>query len=62
MIDAQKVVLPEQDLLDPEVTPKAKRRIFNVAYKKKVLAEVEILSPGFVDSEPRSRCRTGGQP
>jgi hypothetical protein len=31
MSDAQKVVLVERDLPDPEVTPKAKRRIFNAA-------------------------------
>jgi hypothetical protein len=31
MIDAQKDVLVDPDLPDPEVTPKAKRRIFNTA-------------------------------
>jgi transposase-like protein len=44
MIDAQKDVLVEQDLPDSEVTPKAKRRIFNAAYKKKILAEVEAAA------------------
>jgi hypothetical protein len=42
MIEAQKDVLVERDLPDPEVTPKAKRRIFKAAYKKRILAEVEV--------------------
>jgi transposase len=44
MIDAQKDVLVEPDLPDPEVTPKAKRRIFNAADKKKIFAEVEAAA------------------
>jgi hypothetical protein len=44
MIDAQKVVLLERDSPDPEVTPKAKRGIFNAPYKKKILAEVEAAA------------------
>jgi len=44
MIEAQKDVLVEQDLPDPEVTPKAKRRTFKAAYKKRILAEVEAAA------------------
>ena len=44
MIEAQKDVLVEQDLPDPQVTPKAKRRIFKAAYKKRILAEVEAAA------------------
>jgi transposase len=45
MIEGQKaVVLPERDSQDPEVTPKAKRRIFDAPYKKKILAEVEAAA------------------
>lgn len=29
---------------DPEVTPKAKRRIFSASYKKKILAEVDAAA------------------
>ena len=29
---------------DPEVTPKAKRRSFSAAYKKKILAEVDAAA------------------
>ena len=44
MIDGQKDVLAKQDLPDPEVTRKAKRRIFKAAYKKRILAEVEAAA------------------
>jgi transposase len=44
MIEAHKDVLVEGDLPDPEVTPKAKRRIFKAAYKKRILAEVEAAA------------------
>jgi transposase-like protein len=39
--EGQKVVLPGSDLPDPEVTPKAKRRSFSAAYKKRILTEVD---------------------
>ena len=44
MIDGQKAGLSETASPDPEVTPKAKRRIFSAAYKKKILAEVEAAA------------------
>jgi transposase len=44
MINVQKAVLVGLDLPGPEVTPKAKRRIFNAAYKKKIIAEVEAAA------------------
>jgi transposase len=44
MIEARKDVLVERDLPDPEVTPKAKRRIFKAAYKKRILAEIEAAA------------------
>jgi len=44
MIEAQKDVLVERDVPDSEVTPKAKRRIFKAAYKKRILAEVEAAA------------------
>jgi hypothetical protein len=46
MIEARKDVLVERDLPDPEVTPKARRRIFKAAYKnkKRILAEVEAAA------------------
>ena len=34
MIEARKDVLVERDLPDPEVTPKAKRRIFKREFEK----------------------------
>jgi transposase-like protein len=40
MIDGQRRTAPP----DPEVTPKAKRRIFTAAYKKKILAETEAAA------------------
>ena len=39
MVKGVSVVTP-----DPEVTPKAKRRIFSAAYKKKILAEVDAAA------------------
>lgn len=44
MIEGQKAGLPEVDSPDPEVTPKAKRRIFSAPYKKKILAEVDAAA------------------
>ena len=41
MTEGQKSGLAETESPDPEVTPKAKRRIFRAPYKKKILAEVE---------------------
>jgi transposase len=44
MIEGHKaVVLPERNSQDQEVTPKAKRRIFNASYKK-ILSEVEAAA------------------
>jgi transposase len=40
--EGQRVVLPGTGLRDPEVTPKAKRRSFSAAYKRKILAEVDV--------------------
>jgi transposase-like protein len=40
MIDAQRRTASP----DPEVTPKAKRRIFAAAYKKKILAEADAAA------------------
>jgi hypothetical protein len=37
MIEVQKDVWVERDLLDTEVTGKAKRRIFKAVYKKRFL-------------------------
>jgi transposase len=42
MIDGQKVVVSCRP--DPEVTPKAKRRVFSASYKKKILAEIEAAA------------------
>ena len=39
MSNGQKVASPASVAPDPEVTPKAKRRSFSAAYKKKILAE-----------------------
>jgi transposase-like protein len=44
MIEGQKYGLAEAASPDPEVTPKAKRRSFSAAYKKKILAEVEAAA------------------
>jgi transposase len=44
MIAGRKAGFAEAELPDPEVTPKAKRRIFTAAYKKKILAEVEAAA------------------
>ena len=44
MIEGRKAGFAEAELPDPEVTPKAKRRIFTAAYKKKILAEVEAAA------------------
>jgi transposase-like protein len=41
MSDGQTAVLSVPALPDEEVTPKAKRRSFSAAYKKKILAEVD---------------------
>ena len=41
MSEGEKVVFPAVFLADPEVVPKAKRRTFNAAYKRKILAEVD---------------------
>jgi transposase len=40
MIDGQRFAAS----LDPEVTPKAKRRLFAAAYKKKILAEADAAA------------------
>jgi transposase len=40
MIDGQRLTASP----DPEVTPKAKRRIFAAAYKKKILAEADAAA------------------
>lgn len=42
MIDSQKAVVSGS--LNPEVTPKAKRRIFSASYKKRILAEIEAAA------------------
>ena len=42
MIDGQKAVMSGRP--DPEVTPKAKRRVFSASYKKKILAEIEAAA------------------
>lgn len=44
MSDGQKAGLSVPGSLDPEVTPKAKRRSFSAPYKKKILAEVEAAA------------------
>jgi transposase-like protein len=48
MIEDQKAGLPGLDSPDPEVTPRAKRRIFSAPYKKKILAEVEAAGNGGI--------------
>lgn len=42
MIDGQKAVVSGRP--DPEVTVKAKRRVFSASYKKKILAEIEAAA------------------
>jgi transposase-like protein len=42
MIDGQKAVVSGRP--DPEVTAKAKRRVFSASYKKKILAEIEAAA------------------
>ncbi len=42
MIDGQKAVVSGRP--DPEVRPKAKRRVFSASYKKKILAEIEAAA------------------
>ena len=44
MSDGQKAVSMMSVSPDPEVTPKAKRRIFSATYKKKILAEVDAAA------------------
>lgn len=44
MSEGQKVVEVAAGSTDPEVTPKAKRRSFRAAYKKKILAEVDAAA------------------
>ena len=44
MIDGQTVCRLVSASPDPEVTPKAKRRSFSAAYKKKILAEVDAAA------------------
>ena len=41
MMEGQKSGVAGTQSPDPEVTPKAKRRSFSAAYKKKILAEVD---------------------
>ena len=44
MSDGQKAVTTMSVSPNPEVTPKAKRRIFGAGYKKKILAEVDAAA------------------
>jgi transposase len=44
MVDVQKTDSSAPVSTDPEVTPKAKRRTFSAAYKKKILAEVNAAA------------------
>ena len=44
MIDGQESISSVLASVDPEVTPKARRRSFSAAYKKKILAEVDAAA------------------
>ena len=44
MSEVQKATAATAGSPDPEVTPKAKRRSFSAAYKKKILAEVDAAA------------------
>jgi transposase len=44
MNEGQKAASSVSVLPDPEVTPKAKRRIFSAAYKKKILSEADAAA------------------
>jgi transposase len=44
MDEGQNGTLSAKVVPDAEVTPKAKRRMFNAAYKKKILAEVDAAA------------------
>lgn len=44
MNEGQKAASSVLDSPDPEVTPKAKRRIFSAAYKKKILSEADAAA------------------
>ena len=44
MSNGQKLAASVAVALDPEVTPKAKRRSFSATYKKKILAEVDAAA------------------
>ncbi len=44
MNEGQKAASSVSASPDPEVTPKAKRRIFSAAYKKKILAEADAAA------------------
>jgi transposase len=44
MTEGQNGTISARVVRDAEVTPKAKRRMFNAAYKKKILAEVDAAA------------------